>query len=268
MLDLLFKNSWVEIVFSNRNKEYGAYEIRQVYSRNVTVAFFAASTLFTLAITGPVIYDKWIKSAVVADDELEVKEIVLTQPPPLDPKSPPPPPPPPVPPPPKVASVKFLPPVVKPDEEVIEEPPTIKEMENKAISDVNQEGAAATGSEIIVEESGTGDAVIEEPVKEEEPVLFAEEEATLPGGLPAYLQKSITYPKQAIKMDITGKVFVQFVIEKDGAVTNVKVIRGIGYGCDEEAARAVASMPKWTPAKMNGRTVRRKMVIPVSFQTQ
>lgn len=267
MLELLFKNSWTEIVFSKRNKVYGAYALRRLYSRNVSIAFVVATAFFALAIAGPVIYAN-IVPAKTDEDDYKIQEVVLSEPPPLDEKTPPPPPPPDLPPPPKVAEVKFLPPEVKPDEEVVEDPPTIEEMKDKVISTENVEGNAATGNEIIVEETGTGQAVIEEPAKEEEPVAFAEEMPTFDGGYATYLSKNINYPSQASKMSIEGKVWVQFVVEKDGKISNVKVVKGIGYGCDEEAVRVISSMPNWTPAKTNGRAVRLTMKLPVKYTLQ
>ena len=266
MLELLFKNSWVEIVFSKRNKVYGAYALRKMYSRNVSVAFLIGTVFFTLAIAGPVIYAAIVPNKS-EDDDYKIEEVVLSEPPPLDEKTPPPPPPPDLPPPPKVAEVKFLPPEVKPDEEVVEDPPTIEDLKDKVISTENVEGANATGNEIIVEETGKGDAVIEAPVIEE-PVAFAEEMPTFDGGYAAYLAKNINYPSQASKMSIEGKVWVQFVVEKDGKISNVKVVKGIGYGCDEEAVRVIAAMPAWTPAKTNGRAVRLTMKLPVKYTLQ
>lgn len=267
MLELLFKNSWVEIVFSKRNKLYGAYTLRKMYSRNVSVAFLIATSFFVLAITGPVIY-AMVKPEAKDEDDYKIEEVILSEPPPLDEKTPPPPPPPDLPPPPKVAEVKFLPPEVKPDEEVVEDPPTIEDLKDKVISTVDVEGADATGAEIIVEGDGQGDAVTEAPPAIEEPVAFAEEMPTFEGGYAAYLAKNINYPAQASKMSIEGKVWVQFVVEKDGKISNVKVVKGIGYGCDEEAVRVIAAMPSWTPAKTNGRAVRLTMKLPVKYTLQ
>jgi len=79
------------------------------------------------------------------------------------------------------------------------------------------------------------------------------------------LLANITYPQQAKKDSIAGRVFINFIIEKDGSVSNVKVLRGIGSGCDEEAVRVVSSMPKWKPGIQNGEAVRVSYNIPIKF---
>jgi protein TonB len=81
-----------------------------------------------------------------------------------------------------------------------------------------------------------------------------------------YLTSNIRYPEQARELDIQGTVFIEFVVEKDGSITNVVVKRGIGGGCDEEAVRVVKSMPKWKPGKQRGKPVRVRYTLPVRFQ--
>jgi protein TonB len=83
-----------------------------------------------------------------------------------------------------------------------------------------------------------------------------------------YVSKNIEYPKQARRMGIEGKVFVQFVVDKDGSLSDVKVIKGIGAGCDEEAIRVLKESPKWTPGKQRGRPVRVRMSLPIFFKIQ
>lgn len=89
-----------------------------------------------------------------------------------------------------------------------------------------------------------------------------------PGGQPKliqFLQDSLLYPKEAQEKGIQGQVYVEFVIETDGSITNTKVVRGIGGGCDEETVRVVNAMPNWTPGNHKGQNVRVKYVLPVSF---
>ena len=81
-----------------------------------------------------------------------------------------------------------------------------------------------------------------------------------------YLSSNIKYPEEAKEKGISGRVFIQFVIEKDGSVSNVKVMKGIGGGCDEEAVRVVKAMPKWKPGKQKGKPVRVNYILPVSFK--
>lgn len=81
-----------------------------------------------------------------------------------------------------------------------------------------------------------------------------------------YLQKNLKYPEQARRMNVEGKVFVQFVIDKDGSPNDITVLKGIGSGCDEEAIRVIKNMPKWTPGKQRGRPVKVRMSLPIVFR--
>lgn len=123
-------------------------------------------------------------------------------------------------------------------------------------------------------------AWIEKDNAKSAPVAEEQEEALLdpiaddpqfPGGTEAlmkYLSKNIRYPEQAKKENIQGKVYVKFVVEKDGSITDAKVLRSIGGGCDEEALRVVKAMPKWEPGKMQGTPVRVQFNLPIVFKLQ
>lgn len=111
---------------------------------------------------------------------------------------------------------------------------------------------------------------IEEEEEEDEQVIFqvVENDPEFPGGIEAlmkYLQQNIKYPQLARENNITGKVYVTFVVERDGSVTGVRVLRDIGGGCGQEAVRVVKSMPKWTPGKQRGKAVRVQYNLPVNF---
>lgn len=98
--------------------------------------------------------------------------------------------------------------------------------------------------------------------------VVEEEPASFPGGedeMYKFIAKNLQYPEEAKKKGIEGKVHVSFVVEVDGSITNVKVLRDIGGGCGEAAVRVVKSMPKWNPAKQNGEYVRMLMILPFSF---
>ncbi|MEM9338840.1 MAG: energy transducer TonB [Bacteroidota bacterium] len=173
----------------------------------------------------------------VEDDFEDIIEIPPTEQPP--------------PPPPKIK----LPEIIEvPDEEEIEE-----EIEVELDVEVTEETVV---EEIVFEEA---------PEEEEVDEIFTivEEPAGFPGGIKAfyqYLSKSIKYPRQATRMGIEGRVFVQFVVEKDGSLTDIRVVKGIGAGCDEEAIRVLKSSPKWKPGKQRGRAVKQKIVQPISFK--
>ena len=113
--------------------------------------------------------------------------------------------------------------------------------------------------------------VQEEEVVEQEIFQIVEEMPAFPGGeakLMEYVGKNIKYPQIARETGIQGRVFIGFVVEPDGSVSNVKLLRGIGGGCDEEAMRVVKSMPKWKPGKQRGKAVRVSYQIPVFFKLQ
>ena len=175
----------------------------------------------------------------VNDDFEEMTEVPLTQQPP--------------PPPPKVQQPEII---EVPDEEEIEE-------EIEVDLDVE-----------ITEETEIEEIVFEEPIEEEETdeiFQIVENPASFKGGIGAfyqYVQKNMKYPSQAQRMGLEGKVFVEFVVGKDGKITDVKVLRGIGAGCDEEAIRVLKNSPAWSPGKQRGRAVRQRMVLPITFKLQ
>lgn len=115
--------------------------------------------------------------------------------------------------------------------------------------------------------------VVEEEVEEVEEEIFTvvENDPEYPGGMEAlykYLASNIKYPALAKENNITGKVYVTFVVEKDGSIANPRILRDIGGGCGQEAIRVVKSMPKWKPGKQRGEAVRVQFNLPVSFNLQ
>lgn len=92
-----------------------------------------------------------------------------------------------------------------------------------------------------------------------------------PGGEQAmmdFVAKNVTYPKEAMEKEISGRVLVGFIVEKDGSITETEVVKGIGGGCDEEALRVVKAMPKWKPGKQDGKPVRVHFLLPIIFKLQ
>jgi len=108
----------------------------------------------------------------------------------------------------------------------------------------------------------------EEVIEEEEIFTIVEKMPEFPGGLKAlfgYLKKKLKYPAMAKDAGIKGKVYVTFIVDKDGSITNVEVLRGIGGGCDEEAIKVVKEMPKWEPGRQRNKPVRVQYNLPISF---
>ncbi|XOV92959.1 MAG: TonB family protein [Bacteroidota bacterium] len=121
----------------------------------------------------------------------------------------------------------------------------------------------------------TEGAIIEDivpKIKEEEPDVvwdFVEEKPQFPGGIEAFFKfvgDNLNYPLQARRMGIEGKVYLQFIVDKDGSITEVNALKGIGAGCDEEAVRVLNQAPKFIPGKQRGRPVKVKMILPVYFK--
>ncbi len=264
------KLSLDEIVFEGRNQSYGAFLLRRIYDNNMTKSAIIGIILFVLAISSPMIIDA-VKGLIPEKDSVDrMKEVTLTEPPPLDAKKPPPPPPPKVEPPPIKDQIKFVPPKVKKDEEVKEEeppPPTIEELKDKEIATETKKG----------EEDGVDASLIEPPPpvfeepKEEQVFKFVEQMPSFPDGEAAmfkYIRERIKYPAIAKENGIEGAVVVQFEVSKDGNIQKVQIVRGIGGGCDEEAARVVRSMPAWKPGKHNGKPVKVSFTLPIKFKLE
>lgn len=250
-----------ELVFASRNQEYGAYNIRRIYNANLLKSVAVGLLISITFLFMPRIIEL-LTPKEAAEEHIAVTEVTLEQPPPLDANEPPPPPPPPVEVP-KIATTKFLPPVIKKDEEVLveEAPPIVEEIKgNTAV--ITQEGVETT--EIPVEAPPASDL----GQKTEEAVLWVAEKQSFKGGdLNKFLVKELRYPSQAQIQGLSGRVIVEFVIEKDGSVSNVRSIKGIGSGCDEEAVRVIKlTNGMWSPGKNNGHPVRLKMIQPIFFK--
>jgi periplasmic protein TonB len=250
--------NWEDIVFENRNKEYGAYIIRTKYSRNVILSAVIMLGIVGLGFAYPTIAS-WFKSDdVVVEDKKLTTVVQLDQPPPIQ-DTPPPPPKVDIPPP--VKTIKYVAPKVTKEEVVEEEIPTIEEIKKTEVSTETVEGPVET--------------VFVEPVKEvvveddNQVYTFVEQQAEFPGGMEAFykfMQKNQKYPAQARRMGTEGKVFVQFVVNKDGTIQDVNVIKGVSAELDKEAARLIQLMPAWKAGKQNGKAVRVKFVLPVNFK--
>jgi len=110
----------------------------------------------------------------------------------------------------------------------------------------------------------------EEPKEEVEEIFTIVEDPAAPvGGMTAfykYVGEKIKYPPQARRMGVEGRVFVEFVIDRDGSITDVRAVKGIGAGCDEEAVRILQAAPKWKPGKQRGKPVKQRMVLPITFK--
>ena len=168
-------------------------------------------------------------------------------------------------------------------EETLEVPPTEQppppplQIQQPQIIEVPDEEKIEEEIQVNFNIETTQEAKVEEVViKAEEPkeevdeiFTIVEEPAAPKGGMPAfykYVGEKIKYPAQARRMGIEGRVFVEFVIGKDGSISEVRAVKGIGAGCDEEAVRIIQGAPNWTPGKQRGKSVKQRMVLPITFR--
>ena len=272
----LIDNSWVDLVFEGKNQAYGAYQLRKnTGSRNLKalIVMFTAFIIIAAIVYAKVSIENYIaaqNAAITTDveltnlaekkeakaekkDEPEVEKIEIEK---------------------VKSSVAFTVPEIKKDEEVKEEQEmkTQEELQetNTAIGAFTVEGNDETAGEVLKVKETIAEP---EPPKVEETKVFdvVEEMPSFPGGQSAlleYLNKNIKYPVVAEENGIQGRVTVTFVVERDGSITDVKVVKSVDPSLDKEAARVVKSMPHWIPGKQNGSAVRVKYTVPVTFRLQ
>lgn len=272
----LISNEWTDLVFEGRNQAYGAYKLRKgTAKRNVwaliIVGLAAALLYLGLQLQKMAEANKKVENTQAVElaklntekkeAKVEKKEIIKQEPE-------------------KVveqvkSSVKFTAPIIKKDSEVKEED-EIKldevQKSDKAVGAFTVEGNDEVGGAVL---KAKEDIAAPEPPKHvvEETKIFTvvEQMPMYPGGdgaLMGYLRDNIHYPTVAAENGVQGRVVVGFVVERDGSITDVKILRGVDPSLDREAMRVVKNMPKWTPGKQNGSAVRVNYQVPVSFRLQ
>ena len=272
----LISGEWTELVFAGRNQAYGAYKLRQGTGKRNVISIIAVVCLIIACQVGLTIKKaadaeaakraamnqavelsklEQPKKAEVKQKQIKVEpEKVVEQ---------------------VKSSIKFTAPVIKKDSEVrpedelktqdqiMETKTAIGSFDVKGNDDVN--GEVLKAKEVIAQP--------EPPKHEEESKVFdvVEQMPSFPGGngaLLEYLASHVKYPVVAQENGVQGRVIVSFVVERDGSITDVRVVRSVDPSLDREAARVVSSMPRWTPGKQNGSAVRVKYNVPVMFKLQ
>ncbi len=278
----ILQTDYLDILFTNRNKEYGSYELRKHYNKRALKAMSVMLAALLLAIGIPFIIGKLKPERT--DHSIPVREttFILSNVDLGKPKD--------------IPKIPELPgkqsgPIAKTFKNTVPKiitneavkpelkPPTFDELADSHSGPVNHEGAEG-GTEIALTENaeghgkgsgevpgaGTvGNHVVE---KETGPRDFVEEMPEFPGGYPAmvaFISKNLKYPLMALEAGIEGKVFIKFVVGTDGRIESAKVIRGLGGGCDREALRVVNTMPKWKPGRQNGHAVKVYFTLPIHF---
>lgn len=272
----LISSDWVDLVFEGRNKAYGAYRLRKSTTKRNILAMVAVVILLVVAFIILTVknfvdeqrakvamtqvaeltnYEQPKKKAEVKQKKIEVEpERVVER---------------------VKSSIKFTAPVIKKDDEVKpdEELKTQDELMSTktAIGTFDVKGNDDANGEVLKAKEVIAEP--EPPKHEEENKVFdiVEQQPLFPGGpaaLMKYLSENTKYPVVAQENGVQGRVFVQFVVEKDGSISDVHVLRGVDPSLDKEAVRVVKSMPRWTPGKQNGITVRVNYRVPVLFRLQ
>jgi len=261
----------LDLIFEDRNKDYGAYELRKTYNRRITRALIITASIALLALLGSV-----LASTLSGNNKNKVKinEITLQDIKQEEKKIIPPPPPPPKVEPPKVEMKQFTPPIIKKDEEVEKPPPPQEELKDVKIDVVNQEGIKDNNIATPVQ-IDEGKQIVEEKKDDDENKIFdkVEIEASFPGGDSKWRQYLERNANGQVATDNgapegTYTTVVQFVVDKEGNISDVKALTNHGYGMEEEAMRVIKKGPKWNPAVQNGRQVKAYRKQPITFQVQ
>ena len=276
----LTRDGWCDLIFEGRNKAYGAYKLRKgTPARNIKaiVSIAILAGVLILAFWLKTRYDEYQlahakndavteltalnqpkkeKAKVERKVEVEQKKEVVKE---------------------VKSSIKFTAPVIKKDNEVKPE----DEMKTQdqlmqtttAIGDLDVKGNSDAGEVLKVTQRVVDEPVKAEPKPEVENKVFdvVEQMPSFPGGqgaLMQYLNNNIKYPVVAQENGVQGRVVVSFVVERDGSITDVNVVRSVDPSLDREAVRVVKGMPRWIPGKQNGSAVRVKYNVPVSFRLQ
>jgi protein TonB len=253
---------YLDIIYDQRNKDYGGYELRKHYNQRAGKA-----ALFFFLGLGALISFSFITARPATIVHTNIRPAVLTfvniQKPLVLPKLPPPSSPPPV-----AATINtkaFVPKIVKDSDVPIDtKPDEIKTIGTAQPGPAKNQGTATgIGTENIgAVGEGTRPAFTTAPAKT---VSWVQQMPQFNGELNAYISSHLKYPEGAKAAGIEGQVIIQFVIDEEGSVSEARVMRGIGGGCDEEALRMVNGMPKWKPGKQNGKAVKIFFTLPILF---
>ena len=236
----LASSEWCQQIFEGKNQAYGAYRMRANSPKRHTVAMLIVVAIAIVGFTIPTL----LKLATPEQKEVMTEVTTLS---------------------------KLAEPVIKKDEEVSEDD-EIKSQEELTSTKVAISIADVKGNDEV---NGADIAdlkqVVTQAAEPEKVFDMVEQMPTFPGGqqeLMAYLGKNIKYPTIAQENGTQGRVIIQFVVERDGTISDVHVARGVDPYLDKEAVRVVQSMPKWIPGKQNGKAVRVKFTVPVMFRLQ
>jgi len=249
-----------DLVFEHRNREYGAYDLRKRYNRALLAGTIVAALTAIITVMVPFISHPSTERFVTGGDGFYQVRMENLQPPEEMVYIPP------APPPPEAAKMKetveYVPPVVV-DSVNPSEPTMVStdEVMASADGDIIDASGSGFGDDLLPGEDGTGS---------DEPLFIVETMPTFKGGdlteFRNWVGKRTRYPEAAIINKIRGTVFLTFIVEKDGSVSNVTVVKGVHPLLDDEAVKAISDSPKWSPGLQRGQPVRVRFQIPLDFR--
>ena len=263
-----------DIVFDGRNRHYGAYELRALYQRHMSRALMIATAVCALLVAFPLIAQLLKdKTVTVVPDfttadpfRYEPEAVVPITPPPADITPPPSTPP-------QQPTLKDVVPVVakddqvSPTDDVPDRDKLLTTQSGLRTVKGDSNAVASLPNDLPV---GKPDAIMPEVSR---PYTFVEQMPELPGGggqlaIVAAIQKAVRYPSMALRNQVEGRVYVSFTVDPKGEVTDVKIVKGLGSGIDEETMRAIKTLPRFIPGKQNGREVSVSFTVPVTYKIQ
>jgi periplasmic protein TonB len=257
-----------DIIFKNKNHEYGAFELRKSYEKTMKRSFMFGSAIFISALLVSNIYanrePKEIYTFydggndVILDNPKEEPPVVI--PPKVEERVV------------DVPTTEFLPPIITTDVVEDETPPTQETLSTAPASDATNVGNPDDIGAPIEESTAKPEEIVNiKPAEDDREFVIVEQIAQYPGGMQAmseFLSKNLKYPQAAMRSGVSGKVFLSFGIDKNGNIYDVTVTKGIGFNCDEEAVRVVKAMPNWSPGKQSGRAVKSRFNLPIVFMLE
>jgi protein TonB len=248
--------SFDDIVFEDRNKEYGAYKLRRRYKRSVILGLLLALLVGSTATITPYLNAKALVNRATREErQVEIKMENLDQP--TETVAPPPPPPPP--PAEAIQQAKYVPPVVV---------DSIKPEDVRELMTVDQAAVEVRNEEVIEVVEVVTEEIVQEEEVEQEPFVVVEEMPMFPGGDPAllkYIGENTIYPEIAKENNIQGRVIVRFCVTAKGGVSQVSVLKGVDPELDKEAIRVVTTLPPFKPGKQGGKPVPVWYMVPITF---
>lgn len=258
---------WTDVIFKNRNKAYGAYQLRRDNASTTNKALIIAASVFVVVLATPTIINIVRGFIPKADPIIKITEVDLKTPPPIEAVKETPPP---------VQKqvvaqhdmIESKPPIVRPDVEARQDPPTDKQLEVADPGPRTLKGDP--NAEVAIDEKQGTEAIkgVTETDNSNDVFKAVEINPEYPGGEAAFgkfLQSHIRYPGVAKENNVQGRVFLQFVVERDGSLTDMKIVRDPGSGLGEEAVRVLKISPRWKPGIQNGKPVRVQYTVPVNF---